>query len=176
MEDLRKLIHAAFASVEYPGDDKLRGSNEGEEPFLLEEEFAGMNDWKSLSAEFIDQAPDGFSSSLSFFSKEAFHFYLAAYLMADLDGKLIHTNPVNYLTHGLTESTKDQSINPRRYGQLTWFEYVSDRFSVFSVEEKRAIVQYLRFRLDKASTDFERTQINQALSNYWEPVVNLDAA
>ena len=31
----------------------------------------------------IDRAPDGFGSALSFFSDEAFRFYLPAYLIAD---------------------------------------------------------------------------------------------
>ena len=59
-----------------------------EEPYLLEEEFKGKTDWQLLDSEFIDQAPDGLASALSFFSDEAFRFYLPAYLIADIDGKL----------------------------------------------------------------------------------------
>ncbi len=60
-------ITAAFAAVEYPGDWRLRGSDLGDEPYLLEEEFKGKTDWHLLDAAFLDQAPDGFGSALQFF-------------------------------------------------------------------------------------------------------------
>jgi len=86
-------ITSAFATVEYPGDESLIGSNQGDEPFLLEEEFKGKTDWQALNPTFLDQAPGGFASALSFFSNEAFHFYLPAYLVADLKGQLEYTYP-----------------------------------------------------------------------------------
>jgi len=49
-------IVAAFATVEYPGDWCLRGSRDGDEPYLLEQEFKGKNDWRLLDPAFIDQA------------------------------------------------------------------------------------------------------------------------
>jgi hypothetical protein len=67
-EKIKDQIRTAFATVEYPGDSCLRGSNEGDEPFLVEQDFKGKTDWRTLDPEFIDQAPDGFSSALSFFS------------------------------------------------------------------------------------------------------------
>lgn len=67
MDELQKQIQTSFAKVEYPGDSNLRNSNEGEEPFLLEKEFTGKDDWRTLSPDFVDQAPDGFASALSFF-------------------------------------------------------------------------------------------------------------
>jgi hypothetical protein len=73
-EGIINLIKEAFGPVEYPGDWCLRGSNEGEEPFLLEKEFKGKNDWSVLDAKFLEQAPDGFGTALCFFSDEAFHF------------------------------------------------------------------------------------------------------
>ena len=39
LEALRQHIRSAFAAVEYPGDSNLSNSNEGDEPYLLEEEF-----------------------------------------------------------------------------------------------------------------------------------------
>ena len=70
----------AFAAVEYPGDWCLRDSNEGDEPHLLEKEFAGKCDWRTLDPAFLDRAPGGYASALSFFSDEAFRFYLPAYI------------------------------------------------------------------------------------------------
>ena len=151
--------------MEFPGDWCLRGSNEGDEPHLLEKEFQGKTDWRTLDAAFLDQAPDGFSTALCFFSDEAFRFYLPAYLIADIDSRLATTNPVFHLTHGLKDSAKSHKVNPRRYGARTWFETASHQFAVFDRLQTTAIVAYLEF---KRETDgFEREAIDQALANFW---------
>jgi len=164
-EALAAQIAKAFAPVEYPGDWCLRGSNEGDEPYLLEKEFKGKTDWRALGAPFLDQAPNGFASALSFFSDEAFHFYLPAYLIADLRGQLDRTEPVYHLTHGLDEGSKGRRINPRRYGERTWFEDARHKFAMFSHEEAAAIVAYLRWKRDE--DEIERQRIDEALRNYW---------
>lgn len=74
VSDLAKLkaqIYGAFARGEYPGDWCLTNSREGFEPRLLDEEFKGKSDWRALDAGFIDQAPNGSGTALSFFSDEA---------------------------------------------------------------------------------------------------------
>lgn len=167
-DKLREFIDLAFANVSYPGDSNLRNSDEGVEPFLLEDEFAGKDDWRLLSSDFIDRAPDGFGSALSFFSKEAFRFYLPAYLLADIADELLRADPLFHLTHGLTNATKDQRINSRRYSRFTWFEYVSDRFSDFTPEQAQAIILYLNNKLDDPDLLYEHEMIQQALRNFWE--------
>lgn len=168
MNDKEKVevqIFSAFAPVEYPGDWCLRGSNEGDEPYLLEEEFKGKTDWRILDAKFLDQAPDGYGSALSFFSDEAFHFYLPAYMIAAIRGLLERADPVHHLTHGLDESLRRERINPRRYGKRTWFEHARHKFAIFNREESAAIVGYLTLRRD--ADEFERQRIDEALRNYW---------
>ena len=168
--DAKKLleqIQSAFAGAEYPGDSNLRNSNEGDEPFLLEAEFKGKDDWAKLPAAFIDLAPDGFASALSFFSHAAFRFYLPAYLLADLKGQLLHTDPTFHLTHGLTRPSKEVLVNPRRYTDLTWFEYASERFAGFKLVEAQVIVAYLEYKREQAELAMERAAIDEALGNYW---------
>ena len=172
MKALKQQIAEAFAGVAYPGDDNLRNSDEGIEPFLLEEAFKGQEDWTRIPPDFIDQAPDGYASALSFFSPEALRFYLPAYLLADLDGVLEQADPVFYLTHGLTNGTKDTFINPQRYGEYTWFEYVKARFAGFSLEETRAIRAFLIHQQKRALTKHEQLTIAEALENYWHPRAN----
>jgi hypothetical protein len=162
---LKEQIRTAFAAVEFPGDWCLRGSSEGEEPYLLEQDFAGQMDWRSLSAEFLDNAPAGYGSALSFFSDEAFRFYLPAYLIADIDGLLKCVTPVFHLTHGLDDRTKDERVNPRRYGERTWFEAARHRFAVFDRAQAAAIVAYLKFKGQR--DEFDRESVDQALANYW---------
>jgi hypothetical protein len=71
-EELKDLIREAFANVERPGNWALRGSNEGDEPLLVEQEFSDKTDWRTLDPAFLELAPRGYSSALSFFSDEAF--------------------------------------------------------------------------------------------------------
>jgi hypothetical protein len=161
-------IEAAFAGVEYPGDWCLSDNREGTEPHLLERDFKGKSDWRSLDAAFLDQAPDGFGTALSFFSDEAFHFYLPAYLLADLDGKLQRADPVFALTHGLDNNSRHGKINPRRYGERTWHDHARHKFALFNVEERRAIAAYLGYKLQAAElTQPEKTRIREPLQNYW---------
>ena len=167
---LKARIVAAFAALEYPDDWCLSNSREGTEPALLEAEFKGQRDWRALDAAFIDQAPDGYGSALSFFSDEAFRFYLPAYLLADLDGKLQQANPLFALTHGLDDASRGQQINPRRYGERTWFEYARYKFAVFDSAQRQAIAGYLAYQLENAEiTGLEKKQIREALHNYWKP-------
>ena len=163
--EIATIIRVAFADVPYPGDANLRGSSEGDEPFLLEKEFVGRDDWQALDPKFLDQAPERLSSALSFFSDDAFRFYLPAYLIADLEKKLESADPVFHLCHGLDDASSNEAINPRRYGTETWFEYAADRFSLFSKKQAIAIVAYLKFKAEQDR--FERERIEQALDNYW---------
>jgi hypothetical protein len=166
-DELKQEIRDAFSHGSYPGDSRLRDSNEGFEPDLLEAEFKGKTDWRELDAKFIDQAPDGFGSALSFFSHEAFRFYLPAYLIADVDGLLEQSDPVFHLCHGLDNASKSEAINPLRYGNQTWHDYATERFAMFSEMHAAAIANYLRFKRD-AGGEPEATIIGQALLNYWD--------
>jgi hypothetical protein len=147
---VKAQIHAAFVAAEYPGDWCLRGSNEGDEPYLVEQEFRGKTDCRTLDPAFLDRAPGGLGSALSFFSDEAFRLYLPAYLCADLDGCLERVDPAFYLCHGLDDARRDQPVNPRRYAERTWFDYARYRFSMFNRAEAAAIAAaYLHWRCDK---------------------------
>lgn len=167
-ETVKAQIRAAFAQVEYPGDWNLRGSNEGKEPLLVEQAFKGKTNWSQLGSEFIDRAPDGFASALSFFSDEAFHFYIPGYLIADIEGQLQYSNPIFHLTYGLDDTSGQQRVNPRRYGNRTWLDQARYKFAMFNREEAAAIVAYLTLRRDDEQlVDFEKQRIDEALKNYW---------
>ena len=165
LTSLKQRICEAFCAVEYPGNGHLRGSNEGDEPYLLEDEFKGKTDWRILGTAFLDQAPDGYASALSFFSDEAFRFYLPAYLIADLDQQLRTVDPTFHLCFGLDDLHGPQPINPRRYGDRTWLTEKQRKFAIFSPGQAAAIVAYLEY---KATQDeFQQPMIEQALQNYW---------
>jgi hypothetical protein len=162
-ESLKARIQKAFDGIEYSGDWCLRGSNEGDEPFQVEEEFRGKTDWRVLDAEFLDRD----SSALSFFSDEAFRFYLPAYLTADIDGLLQSASPVFHLTHGLSDESKTTPVNPRRYGARTWFESTRHRLAVLDQTQAAAVVSYLEYK--RRTDEWEQPVIDQALANFWRP-------
>ena len=165
---LKDQIRAAFAEVETPPHWCLSNSREGDEPLLLQEEFAGKTPWVSLDAAFLDQAPGGFGTALSFFSDEAFHYYLPAYLLADLDQKLQQANPIFHLTHGLEKTSAEQPINPRRYGRRTWRDHARFKFAMFDGKECAAIAAFLQYRREHGDlTELEHRAIDEALAGYW---------
>jgi hypothetical protein len=125
-------------------------------------EFRGKSDKESLDTEFLDKAPDGLGSALSFFSDEAFRFYLPAYLIADIDGKLERVDPIFFLLHGLDESTWKERVNPARYGDRTWFDVARYKFAMFTRAQAMAIVAYLRFRCQKEVCPDSRKEISEA--------------
>ncbi len=164
-DQVKALISSAFAGARYPGDWCLINTLEGSEPARVGEAFTGKTDWRTLDASFIDQAPDGLGSALSFFSDEAFRFYLPAFMIADVDGKLDKADPVFSLTHGLDDESRGERVNPGRYGDRTWFELKRCKFAMFTPVEVRAIVAYLQLMSEK--DDFAKLSIEQALTNYW---------
>jgi hypothetical protein len=164
-EAVIEQIVSAFSETTYPGDWCLRAGGEGDEPNLVEQAFKGNTDWRAIDPEFLDRAPDGFASALSFSSDEGFRFYLRGYLIADLRGQLQYSSPVFHLTHGLDDATRDSRINPRRFGERTWFEHARHKFAMFTKAEAAAIVAYLMVKRD--DDEFERARIDQSLANYW---------
>lgn len=163
VERLIRDIEQAFANVCYPGDDRLTDSTYGEEPAALVEDFRGRTDWRQLDAAFLDQAPQGWSSAMSFFSGPALRFYLPAYLIADLRGALVHgSDPAFRLSWGLTPAGGRQKI-AKAWGGGTIGERARADFAAFDAAQVAVIVDYLWWKLDQG---YDPT-IEQALEHYW---------
>lgn len=178
VEEIIKEIQEAFGNHKYPGDAFLQGSFEGCEPFEEVGPFKGKTDWRTVDPEFLD----GHSGALSFFSEAGFRFFLPAYLIADLKDKLNTADPLFHLTHGFSDSSvrvptktqvftrrlgKSVLLNPRRYGAMTSHDYARYRLSVFTKEEAKAIVAYLRYRRDSDSCGLDKERIDGALHSFW---------
>jgi hypothetical protein len=65
----------------------------------------------------------------------------------------------------LTDSGRAERVNPRRYGERTWFEATSHKLAVFDKTQVAAIIAYLEFKRD--ADECERESIDQALANFW---------
>lgn len=166
--EVARRIREAFASVDRPGNWALRGSLEGTEPALVEEAFSDKPDWQSLDPDFLDDAPAGYGSALSFLSDEAFRYFLPAYLLADLDDRLVRADPAFHLCYGVGAPQRDQPLNPRRFGARTWGDAMDHRLSTFLSGEVEAIVAYLRHKLTVADAH-TLVMIQAALRDYWGP-------
>jgi hypothetical protein len=161
-DEVKALIRDAFADTEYPGDDALVRS-QGDEPDEVVALFRGKTDWRALNASFVDLAGAASPSALSFFSPAAFRFYLPAYLIADLSGALMFTEPSFFLYFGVDDTTRDL-----RAGTQLWWEVQEKHFAPFTNKEAAAIVEYLRCKADDPmSTEHDQRSIGDALRNYW---------
>ena len=120
-EELIQRIEAAFADVQYPGDDNIGVHREGDI-------FVGQTDWRSLPLDislnygfaFLDLTP------------KAFHFYLPAYMCATLRYPDKQRNP-DLIVSSLTPKKLDGS-----------YQRLADHaFTVFTSAQKSVIVEFL---------------------------------
>jgi hypothetical protein len=165
-EVVKTLIRDSFVEAPYPGDGALVRSV-GDEPDEVIALFRGRDNWRALTADFVDRAGAASPSALSFFSAGAFRFYLPAYLIADLDSALVYTDPLFYLYHGLDEASRGQPVNVPGGGLVTWWDVQQDHLAGFTRREAAAIVGYLRFKAAGDLADFSRRSVHEALASYW---------
>jgi len=162
MITLIEKIRNAFGNVSYPGDEHLTYSF-GEEADALKNDFRDKIDWMALTPEFLNQAPDGWGTALSFFSGKALRFYLPAYLIADIEGTLICSDAVSRLCAFVTPQSENRKIS-RIYGGGTLGEHARADFELFDAKQVSAIVEYLWWKLERES--YQPT-IEHALEHYW---------
>jgi hypothetical protein len=173
-----EYIREAFRETEHPGDAFLQGSQEGCEPAEVTAPFKGLAHWTQVDPAILD--PN--YTVLSFFSEGGFRHFLPAFLIADLQGRLQTADPVFHLTNGFSDQVvkipagsrvyektigKSAFVNPRRYGAMTWHDYVRHKLAIFTREEAGAIVAYLEWRRDADSLGFNRQEIDAALDSFW---------
>lgn len=178
LEEIIEQIHAAFGKNGYPGDDFLQGTFEGCEPYDEVGAFVGKSDWTKLEAAFLDNH----YCALGFFSEAGFRFFLPAYLISDLHGQLQTADPLFHLWHGFATVSADVPVgsrmfcrisggetllNPKRYGAITWRDYFRQRLSVFTREEARAIVSYMKYKREHDELGLDRSRIDAALEQFW---------
>lgn len=162
-ETLIARIEEAFSDVEYPGDASLTDSAYGEEPEALIEDFRGKDDWKTLNPAFLNQAPQGWGTALSFFSAPALQFYLPAYMIADIRGFLEHGDATTRLCAFLAPQMETKKI-ARFYGGGTLGEHARTEFARFTPKQVSVIVAYLWWKLESEGYN---PMVEQALENYW---------
>ncbi len=170
-------IRRAFGDTPYPGDAFLAAPWEGGS---LEEiaGLVGQRDWQAIEAATLDAHYD----APNLLSEAGFRFFLPAYLVADLEGKLKTADPVFHLTHGFHDGSVETGaggrvfvrrfgasvlVNPRRYGAITFADVARRRLAVFTREEAAAIVAYLSWRRETDRDAIDCPAIDAALKAFW---------
>ncbi len=100
------------------------------------------NDWQRISVDALNRC----NSSLSFLDAEGMRFHLPAFLIAELNGEL-NVDPIFHLT------------------QLD--DYAKSKLATLSSEQRKAVREFLLFLRDDPDYEFDRPQIERALSDYW---------
>ena len=131
-----------------------------EEVIETERTFAGVTDWTNLSAHALDS---GWASGLAFLSDEAVCFFIPAYLVADVGGKLARADPVSALIngldgrHGSTHATEGMTAEQR----------AQERWRRLTRAQCEVVAGYLRHKHFKEP--HLQDAIAPALNRYWLP-------
>jgi hypothetical protein len=126
--DLEKVIKAAFAKTPKPGH-KLTDTYDDEG---AQEYFEGRT-WDGHSTRDIRSHAD----AMSFFTPEAFRYYLPAFMLAELREPDIADIVGDYVVYKFGPPTK------------SWQPSHAARLSLLTTEEKQAILLFIRYMQNK---------------------------
>jgi hypothetical protein len=153
--EIEREIRAAFpAKRALPFASIARGF--GEEPLATIKSFENKDHWTNLDAKWLDDAPDGWATALSFLSDAAVCFYIPAYLIADLHGGLERAEPSFCLTYGFSDFTDNTHLN----------EQSTERWSHLSKAQALGIVHYLEWLVSEDKFGIHESAL-QALNSFW---------
>ncbi|GAA3508393.1 hypothetical protein GCM10022393_19380 [Aquimarina addita] len=186
--DLILKIKQAFDLEKYPGDDKLVYDNSGKHLECLEtKELFKNKKWNDLPNTFLLEA----STSLNFFSKESFKYYLPAYLIFSLENYEESDDIPNNLVYLLTLPSEADTIVvanaikkhkiDKIMGDIDFNEILQnnlkstnklihlffEKVNLFTVEQREAILQFLKYIDEEHSDDYFNNEPKIAIDRYW---------
>ena len=137
-------IERAFSQVQFPGLNNLViGNRNDDEVIGTKLVFERITNWHSVDPLILDTAPDGLASALSFFSPIGFHFFIPAFMIADLMGKLRSVDPTFFLCIHLTELKTPDGVTLETDLNRKFPNEAVERLSAFNREQCKAIASYL---------------------------------
>jgi hypothetical protein len=102
-------------------------------------------------------------SALSFLCPESFRYYLPAYMIWSLRYfKISHSASSDWTIYALAPNT-NKPLDKRTL----------ERFSLFSLAQKRAVQRFLQFMVDHGDGHADSWQAELALNAYWNEAVGL---
>ena len=142
LEELKFLIRQAFKDVKYPGDNNIAGCSRSLTPI-------GCDDCDVLAAHFkgttwqehTPQSLIGCDSAPTFLYPEALHYYVPAFLLADLDDPSGDYGPNLYDSIVWNHWLGDNSFGDNGYHQAEAKKYIN----LLSVPQRQAIIKYFKY-------------------------------
>ena len=156
LQRLKDEIEGAFQDVPYPGDDNIAANKRDE----YEEGLAAFKGkhWKDITFEFLVPY---LKSSATFFTPEAYRFYLPAYLMVVAEYYFESDVLSDFIIWGL--------ILPFEGECEPWeIDEFHKRFDSLTAKQKKAIKSFLEFIRDVYPYDPIYNDHVVALERYWQ--------
>jgi hypothetical protein len=136
LEELKSLIRDAFKDVPYPGDEHIAGCSRSASP-------SGCRECDGIAAHFKGttwqehnlQTLIGCDSAVTLFHAGALHYYLPAFLLAEIDDptELI---PNVYDRIEFNYSSQQEEFKTR----------VRENVNLLSIPQREALIEYFKYR------------------------------
>jgi len=187
-KQLIEKIEVAFKDVEYPGDDKLVYDNSGKHLECIETAKLFKNKkWQEIPQNFLIEE----STSLHFFSKEAFKYYLPAYMIIILKDYLEADDLPDILIKKLTLPTEadvvllaneikkhkiDKAMSNVDFNEILLnnlnhtnksIHQFFGKINLLTKKQCEVILEFLNFIVENHSNDFFNNEPQTAIYRYW---------
>lgn len=141
-------IESAFSGVRVPGDEEILHPLCRDDGDIVD--FYGVDDRRQLTDDIII----GNYAAPSFFSKEAFQYYMPAFMIWSLK----HRDTVEYVVESTIRAFDPTSSDAKMYA------FQVSKFALFTEPQRAAVVRFLR----SYSADADLASIaRDALAGYW---------
>ena len=129
--EIIQLIEDAWRVAPYPGDDKIFTPDSYDDEDIVN--FFGGTTWRGHSPVNLR----GHSSAFTFFTPEAFHYWLPAFMIAAIQSP----EEADVILDHISWSLGDR--------------YASKRWPLFSSAQRKAVAGYFRFQIDRFGDNAE---------------------
>ncbi len=133
-----RQIEDAWGDVLYPGDDHIFTPDSYDDEDIVN--YFGGTTWRGHDPAKLR----AHSSAFTFFTPEAFHYWLPAFMIAAIQNPEEADVVVNRIPWSLSD------------------DYAAKRWSLFKAGQRKAVGAYLRFQIERfpEGADDERTALN----------------
>jgi len=129
--EIIQVIEDAWRKVPYPGDDKIFTPDSYDDEDIVN--FFGGTTWRGHSPANLRCH----SSAFTFFTPEAFHYWLPAFMIAAIQSPEEADVILEYIPWSLSN------------------QYASKRWPLFSLDQRQAVAGYFRFQIERFGDNAE---------------------
>lgn len=158
VSELRTQIREAWAHAKYPDDARI--SDEASPRAMQVASFFHGKHWKDIALETLRACPGDASACLECMSAGAFQYYVPAYMLIALDRHENREEP-SYSQAWTIAASAVYNLNPPPFGR-----FKIERLTLFSLPQRRAVTEYLRFIAGNCEEDYPMDEPRRALV-YW---------